>query len=306
MAQPDRRRQVRSRADARQRTPPPSGRSCDRARRDDRHGTSDPTIRPAMAGFDEGARRADDRRGRVRGRAPNPRSRTLQHFLHANPTLGARRSCCCSASLLFSAHRRRALPLSLQPVADHPAGDDHRHPRHRPDADRDPDRRHRPVGRRDHGAVLGRHGQARRDGSGCPLPLALLLGLAVGAAVRLVNGVLVTRLKLPPFIVTLGTWSDLLRAQSLVLRQRDHPRAGHRRQPRRSCRFFGTPIEHRRRPLHLRLDLHAACSCCCLVRRSTARPGAAMSTPSATTPMPRASPASAPTASLLSVYIAAG
>jgi fructose transport system permease protein len=40
---------------------------------------------------------------------------------------------------------------------------------------------------------------------GWPGPLALLAGFAVGAACGLVNGVLVTRLNLPPFIVTLGT-----------------------------------------------------------------------------------------------------
>ena len=38
-----------------------------------------------------------------------------------------------------------------------------------------------------------------------PAVLALLLGLLVGLAAGAVNGLLVTRLKLPPFIVTLGT-----------------------------------------------------------------------------------------------------
>jgi fructose transport system permease protein len=38
-------------------------------------------------------------------------------------------------------------------------------------------------------------------------PVALLLGLFVGAAAGAVNGVLVSRIKLPPFIVTLGTLS---------------------------------------------------------------------------------------------------
>ena len=42
-------------------------------------------------------------------------------------------------------------------------------------------------------------------GSGAPAPLALLLGLAVGLAAGAVNGFLVTRFRLPPFIVTLGT-----------------------------------------------------------------------------------------------------
>jgi fructose transport system permease protein len=41
--------------------------------------------------------------------------------------------------------------------------------------------------------------------AGLPGPLALAAGLAVGTACGLTNGLLVTRLKLPPFIVTLGT-----------------------------------------------------------------------------------------------------
>jgi fructose transport system permease protein len=41
--------------------------------------------------------------------------------------------------------------------------------------------------------------------SGVPGGLALMIGFAVGTACGLVNGALVTRLKLPPFIVTLGT-----------------------------------------------------------------------------------------------------
>ena len=40
---------------------------------------------------------------------------------------------------------------------------------------------------------------------GLPVPLAIAAGVAVTAAFGLVNGLLVTRVKLPPFIVTLGT-----------------------------------------------------------------------------------------------------
>lgn len=40
--------------------------------------------------------------------------------------------------------------------------------------------------------------------------LALLIGIAIGAAGGLLNGVLVTRINLPPFIVTLGTMSIFL------------------------------------------------------------------------------------------------
>lgn len=42
---------------------------------------------------------------------------------------------------------------------------------------------------------------------GIPVPLAFAAGIATGAACGSINGFLVTRLKLPPFIVTLGTWS---------------------------------------------------------------------------------------------------
>ena len=40
---------------------------------------------------------------------------------------------------------------------------------------------------------------------GVPAPLAILCGVGVTAGFGLVNGLLVTRIKLPPFIVTLGT-----------------------------------------------------------------------------------------------------
>lgn len=42
---------------------------------------------------------------------------------------------------------------------------------------------------------------------GVPTPMAIAIGIALGAMCGWINGMLVTRLKLPPFIVTLGTWS---------------------------------------------------------------------------------------------------
>jgi len=42
---------------------------------------------------------------------------------------------------------------------------------------------------------------------GLPQEVAFLIGLAVGTGCGLINGLLVTYLRLPPFIVTLGTWS---------------------------------------------------------------------------------------------------
>lgn len=42
---------------------------------------------------------------------------------------------------------------------------------------------------------------------GWPAPLAIAAGIGVGALAGAINGMLVARVKLPPFIVTLGTWS---------------------------------------------------------------------------------------------------
>lgn len=45
---------------------------------------------------------------------------------------------------------------------------------------------------------------------GVPVPLAILAGLAIGLGTGAVNGWLVTRVRLPPFIATLGTWNVFL------------------------------------------------------------------------------------------------
>jgi fructose transport system permease protein len=42
---------------------------------------------------------------------------------------------------------------------------------------------------------------------GLPAPLAVLAGFVTGTVCGMVNGFLVSRMKLPPFIVTLGTWN---------------------------------------------------------------------------------------------------
>ncbi|MBT0772702.1 ABC transporter permease [Kineosporia sp. J2-2] len=52
--------------------------------------------------------------------------------------------------------------------------------------------------------------------AGFPGPLALLAGLAFGTAMGAVNGFLVTRVHLPPFIVTLGTLSVFFSLNSVV------------------------------------------------------------------------------------------
>ena len=45
---------------------------------------------------------------------------------------------------------------------------------------------------------------------GLPTPVAIVCGIGAGALAGLLNGLLVARVKLPPFIATLGTWQVLL------------------------------------------------------------------------------------------------
>jgi fructose transport system permease protein len=45
---------------------------------------------------------------------------------------------------------------------------------------------------------------------GIPSPIAIVIGLIVGALCGLLNGFLVAKIKLPPFIVTLGTWNIVM------------------------------------------------------------------------------------------------
>lgn len=53
---------------------------------------------------------------------------------------------------------------------------------------------------------------------GIPVPISILCGFAVGAGVGWINGFLVARVKLPPFIVTLGMWQIVLAANFLYSR----------------------------------------------------------------------------------------
>ena len=115
-----------------------------------RHVESVPEARPGAAGRRDGR----DRRGRAAGHARHPRSTTS---CTRNATLGPL-FVLVLAVIIFSLDRR-PVPAAGQPLADRPAGDGRRHPGHRPDADH-PHGRHRPVGRRDHGALVDRDGQA--------------------------------------------------------------------------------------------------------------------------------------------------
>jgi fructose transport system permease protein len=77
---------------------------------------------------------------------------------------------------------------------------------------------------------------------GVPVPLAFAAGIATGAACGAVNGVLVTRLRLPPFIVTLGTWSiffalNLWYSASETIRSQDVAKAAP------FLQWLGTPVD---------------------------------------------------------------
>ena len=61
---------------------------------------------------------------------------------------------------------------------------------------------------------------------GVPLEIAFPLGLLVGLLCGAVNGLIITQLRLPPFIVTLGTWSifgalNIFYSRSETIRQQD-------------------------------------------------------------------------------------
>ena len=60
--------------------------------------------------------------------------------------------------------------------------------------------------------------------SGVPGPLAILLGIGVGALAGAANGLLVTKVRLPPFIVTLGTPEHLRGADPALRHRPHHPR----------------------------------------------------------------------------------
>ena len=76
---------------------------------------------------------------------------------------------------------------------------------------------------------------------GLPVPLAIACGLAFGTFCGFVNGFLISRLKLPPFIVTLGTWSIFLAANFIysaneTIRSTDVDAAAP------LLKFFGEPL----------------------------------------------------------------
>jgi fructose transport system permease protein len=82
---------------------------------------------------------------------------------------------------------------------------------------------------------------------GMPVPLALLLGVVTGAACGGVNGLVVTRLRIPPFIATLGTLSifsaiTLAYSRSETISAQDVPAL--LSWPGHSVRILGTQVTY--------------------------------------------------------------
>ncbi|MCQ0971804.1 ABC transporter permease [Paracoccus sp. TK19116] len=77
---------------------------------------------------------------------------------------------------------------------------------------------------------------------GIPAPAAIALGLAAGAAMGAINGLLISRLKLPPFIVTLGTWQIYL-AANFIFSQNETIRSREIGEQAPALQFWGLSIE---------------------------------------------------------------
>lgn len=77
---------------------------------------------------------------------------------------------------------------------------------------------------------------------GIPAPLAIVIGLALGTAMGALNGLLIARLKLPPFIVTLGTWQILL-ASNFIFSANETIRSQDIAQSAPALQFWGNAIQ---------------------------------------------------------------
>ncbi|PKP72968.1 MAG: ABC transporter permease [Alphaproteobacteria bacterium HGW-Alphaproteobacteria-6] len=77
---------------------------------------------------------------------------------------------------------------------------------------------------------------------GIPAPLAIVIGLALGTLMGALNGVLISRLKLPPFIVTLGTWQILL-ASNFIFSANETIRSQDIAQSAPALQFWGNAIQ---------------------------------------------------------------
>lgn len=76
---------------------------------------------------------------------------------------------------------------------------------------------------------------------GIPAPASIAIGLALGTAMGAVNGWLIARMKLPPFIVTLGTWQILL-ASNFIYSANETIRSSDIEASAPALRFWGNDV----------------------------------------------------------------
>ncbi|CAN0580531.1 unnamed protein product [Ectocarpus sp. 12 AP-2014] len=77
---------------------------------------------------------------------------------------------------------------------------------------------------------------------GIPPFISVMCGLAVGTGIGAINGLLVTRMKLPPFIVTLGMWQIVL-AANFLYSANETIRSQDIEQNAAILQFFGTTLQ---------------------------------------------------------------
>jgi fructose transport system permease protein len=77
---------------------------------------------------------------------------------------------------------------------------------------------------------------------GIPVPVSIFCGLLCGMLVGMISGMLVSRVKLPPFIVTLGMWQIVL-ATNFLYSKNETIRAQDIETHAPLLQFFGTKIE---------------------------------------------------------------
>ncbi|AWB47559.1 ABC transporter permease [Gemmobacter aquarius] len=76
---------------------------------------------------------------------------------------------------------------------------------------------------------------------GIPAPASIAIGLALGTAMGAVNGWLIAKMKLPPFIVTLGTWQILL-ASNFIYSANETIRSSDIEKSAPALRFWGNDV----------------------------------------------------------------
>jgi len=76
---------------------------------------------------------------------------------------------------------------------------------------------------------------------GVPAELAILIGLVLGTAMGAVNGLLIAYMRLPPFIVTLGTWQIIL-AYNFIFSENETIRSSDIQEQAPALRFWGNTV----------------------------------------------------------------